>query len=94
MWKQSFFENMNSCIPNMEKRAFISGGTALMGAFTAMDVHSKLKETKQKVQLGAPMRQSSSASQFKLKSPYSYQFEGGKHTSMSPVMNKQYPLYS
>jgi len=93
-WKESFFNAMKSQMFDIEKKAFISFGNALVGAITAADIAGQLKETKNKAQIGAPMRQNPAASQFKLQSPYKYQFEGGKHTGLKSTMPEQFPLYS
>jgi len=92
IWKQSFFKVINDDAPSIEKVALI--GAAFAGAITLSDIHSQLKETRGKAQLGIPMGKNPADSQFKLQSPYQYQFEGGKHTSLKPLTTQHSPLYS
>ena len=64
----------------MEKRAWV--GTALYGGMELLGLRERMKEMKKKTQL-SPIRRDVS---LKLKSPYRYQFEGGKYTGLAKRM--------
>jgi hypothetical protein len=83
MWNYFFKE--------MEKRAFGVGGmmTGLMGAMTAKDISTQLKEQKKKMTLQPPEQ----LSEYQVGTPNQYQFEGGKHTELKETTMPNSTMY-
>lgn len=80
MW-ESFFKEM-------EKRAFMIG-TSVVGAATALDIGSRVKEQQARLKL-TPLRENNN---FQLQGTNQYQFEGGKHTDLKKTTSPHTSLY-
>jgi len=78
----------NAFFKEMEKRAFLIG-TAVMGAATALDIGSRVKEQQSKLKL-TPLKEQSN---FQLQGTNQYQFEGGKHTDLKETTSPNSTLY-
>jgi len=71
----------NSFFREMEKVA-ISPMTVAMHSMNLLNLKDKIREAKSTTQLN-PISRDTSTSNLKLKSPYQYQFEGGKKTGLT-----------
>lgn len=84
-WKPYFFAEIR-------KTAGMGMGL-LMGGLTAMDVKSQIAEEKSKMKL-QPLNPLSHDSSMKLRPSSSYQFDGGKHTSLKETKSPHFSLYN